>query len=208
MVVGATEQELVQIYNKFSKYRTVYPTPVDDDEENAVKDGTTEESTGSEVVTFRIDKRGSDSVKLKEREVLDVKTFISLGKSDSNSRRREERGRDGFESNTAPRKEGELSMKQKIEKYNADVREQPKNIKLWMEFMDFQDQVFEESSQIYDYDDSGNPSGGKGKKKKKHRKALVEKKIAICDKALGMKFPKVNSKYAVYFAKFILLLCY
>jgi hypothetical protein len=195
MVIGATEQELTQIYNKFSKFRTVYPIGIDDDGNALVEEEEIESSSSTFEVSFQIDKVGNDvktnSSKKRPNSNLKIEAFISIGKEKDDERRGNGGGRgsgnsrDGFESNTAPRKDGELSMKQKIEKYNVDTRAQPKNVALWKEFIEFQDQVFEESSHLYNYEDGEGNKEQKGPKKKKHRKALVEKKIAILEKALG-----------------------
>lgn len=166
-IFGASEEEVTQVYSKFHAFRCKLPDNISDSDDQSNEDDDKEKS------------------KAKKKESL-AKNFISLGKGeDEEGRGRGNRDNrvdmDGdFDSYSFERKDGELSIKERIEYYNKEVRNQPHNIALWKEFVQFQDKVFEESDQIFEQEDQG----GK-KKKKSNRKALLEKKIAVLDKALG-----------------------
>jgi len=200
---GATQEEIDRMYSKFSKFRCQLPQGIDEggnpigeseDSEMQLTAGKAKSSSSSSSLNQGKGERQGN------RPVLSCDTFISFSKPYKEDRKRLDGRvdvREGFEGLSFPRKDGEMNMKDKIEKYNSDLRQQSQNIALWKEFIEFQDQVFEESDHIYDYQDgedkqqSGNQNK-KGSKRKRNRKALIEKKVAIIDKALRKLHEQLN----------------
>ncbi len=162
-IFGASEEEVSQVYSKFHAFRCKLPDNISDSDDQSNEDDEKEKAA---------EKKGKGG---EDEE----------GRGRGNRDNRVDMDGD-FDSYSFERKDGELSIKERIEYYNKEVRNQPQNVALWKEFVQFQDKVFEESDQIFEQEDQS----GK-KKKKSNRKALLEKKIAVLDKALG-KIKKAN----------------
>lgn len=164
-IFGATEGEISQVYNKFHSLRCKLPDSVSSSssssDENDSEDNPNPKSKSSLAKNYIGFEKGRDG----ETKRSDNRTELDKD----------------FDSYSFERKEGEKSIKERIEEYNQRVRNEPQNISLWKEFVHFQNKVFEESDQIFGEHAAGN---NPGKKRKSNKKALMEKKISILEKAL------------------------
>ncbi|XP_043929557.1 nuclear exosome regulator NRDE2 [Protopterus annectens] len=94
--------------------------------------------------------------------------------------------------NPLPGKQSEnisSTMIAKVEQFSRKLRENPDNIMLWMEFVSFQDELMK-SPGLYIMDDR------KSEVHKKSRKIILEKKMAILDRAIESNPESVDLKLA------------
>ncbi|XP_003787030.1 protein NRDE2 homolog [Otolemur garnettii] len=80
-------------------------------------------------------------------------------------------------------------LKAKVEEFNRRVRENPRDTQLWMEFVAFQDEVMK-SPGLYAIEE------GEQEKRKKSLKLILEKKLAILDRAIESNQSSVDLKLA------------
>ncbi|CAL8080340.1 unnamed protein product [Orchesella dallaii] len=160
-IFGASEDEMSKVYSVFHAFRCKMPN-VDDDSGDDESDGESKE----------------------DRSLTVAKDFISLGREDGEDNDDRMDISKDFDTYSLERKDGEMGIKERIEYYNKEVRNQPQNISLWKEFVRFQDKVFEQSDAIFEQEEESSGSRNAKKKKKSNRKVLLEKKIAVLEKAL------------------------
>ncbi|XP_004837131.1 protein NRDE2 homolog [Heterocephalus glaber] len=80
-------------------------------------------------------------------------------------------------------------LKAKVEEFNRKVRENPRDIQLWMAFVAFQDEVMK-SPGLYAIEE------GEQEKRKKSLKLVLEKKLAILERAIESNQSSVDLKLA------------
>ncbi|XP_058423521.1 nuclear exosome regulator NRDE2 isoform X1 [Diceros bicornis minor] len=80
-------------------------------------------------------------------------------------------------------------LKAKVEEFNRRVRENPRDIQLWMAFVAFQDEVMK-SPGLYAIEE------GEQEKRKRSLKLLLEKKLAILERAIESNQSSVDLKLA------------
>ncbi|XP_010614596.1 nuclear exosome regulator NRDE2 isoform X2 [Fukomys damarensis] len=80
-------------------------------------------------------------------------------------------------------------LKAKVEEFNRKVRENPRDIQLWMSFVAFQDEVMR-SPGLYAIEE------GEQEKQKKSLKLILEKKLAILERAIDSNQSSVDLKLA------------
>lgn len=74
-------------------------------------------------------------------------------------------------------------IKQRRLEFNEKLRRQPTNVELWIEFIDFQDEILKES--VFDLeDDLVNKAAKKKRGEVLRAKAVTERKLAICRSAI------------------------
>jgi len=74
-------------------------------------------------------------------------------------------------------------VKQRRLEFNAALRDKPTNVKLWIEFIDFQDEILKES--VFDLEEEPLSRAAKKKRGEVMRaKAVTERKLAICRAAI------------------------
>lgn len=175
-IFGASQDEISKVYSKFHTFRCKMP----------------------EIVIEKEDDDVDDSIETSEKEQSSALNFISIrdeSNSANTSRNAYERidAHKDFDSFSFERQDGEMSIQEKIEYYNKEVQNQPHNIALWKEFVKFQDKVFEEQNMIFG-EETDDSKKQKSKKTKNNKKVLLEKKIAILERALGeFKYKQQNT---------------
>ncbi|XP_043835942.1 nuclear exosome regulator NRDE2 isoform X1 [Dromiciops gliroides] len=80
-------------------------------------------------------------------------------------------------------------LKAKVEEFNRKVRENPRDIQLWLEFVSFQDEVMKGPS-LYTI------SEGEQESRRKSLKLILEKKLSILDRAIESNQNSVELKLA------------
>ncbi|XP_005390339.1 PREDICTED: protein NRDE2 homolog [Chinchilla lanigera] len=80
-------------------------------------------------------------------------------------------------------------LKAKVEEFNRKVRENPRDVQLWMAFVAFQDEVMK-SPGLYAIEE------GEQEKRKKSLKLILEKKLAILERAIESNQSSVDLKLA------------
>ncbi|XP_039739942.1 nuclear exosome regulator NRDE2 [Pteropus medius] len=80
-------------------------------------------------------------------------------------------------------------LKAKVEEFNRKVRENPRDIQLWMAFVAFQDEVMK-SPGLYAIEE------GEQEKRKRSLKLILEKKLAILERAIESNQSSVDLKLA------------
>ncbi|XP_036986114.2 nuclear exosome regulator NRDE2 isoform X2 [Artibeus jamaicensis] len=80
-------------------------------------------------------------------------------------------------------------LKAKVEEFNRRVRENPRDIQLWMAFVAFQDEVMK-SPGLYAVEEGGQ------EKRKRSLKLILEKKLAILERAIESNQSSVDLKLA------------
>ncbi|XP_027787305.2 nuclear exosome regulator NRDE2 isoform X1 [Marmota flaviventris] len=80
-------------------------------------------------------------------------------------------------------------LKAKVEEFNRKVRENPRDIQLWMAFVAFQDEVMR-SPGLYAMEE------GEQEKRKKSLKLILEKKLAILERAIESNQSSIDLKLA------------
>ncbi|XP_031523773.1 nuclear exosome regulator NRDE2 isoform X2 [Papio anubis] len=81
------------------------------------------------------------------------------------------------------------ALKAKVEEFNRRVRENPRDTQLWMAFVDFQDEVMK-SPGLYAIEE------GEQEKRKRSLKLILEKKLAILERAIESNQSSVDLKLA------------
>ncbi|XP_037688007.1 nuclear exosome regulator NRDE2 isoform X2 [Choloepus didactylus] len=81
------------------------------------------------------------------------------------------------------------ALKAKVEEFNRKVRENPRDIQLWMAFVDFQDEVMR-SPGLYAVNE------GELEKRRRSLKLILEKKLAILERAIESNQTSVELKLA------------
>lgn len=181
-VFGASEEELNNIPFRSVFSRCVRPVGIDDHGNPVDDEGNILDEDGKPVIMTAEErtKMEEEAVKkkpLRKQKVVSATPFISFENTEAGASSKILDKRDKTEDG----KKKQLSVREQVEKYNVELRENPKNVELWRKFVKFQDQVFENETEEM----AGSEKEGKKAKLKRSRKALAEKKIAILDKALG-----------------------
>ncbi|XP_054423132.1 nuclear exosome regulator NRDE2 [Pteronotus mesoamericanus] len=83
----------------------------------------------------------------------------------------------------------DVLLKAKVEEFNRRVRENPRDIQLWMAFVAFQDEVMK-SPGLYAIEEGGQ------EKRKRSLKLILEKKLAILERAIESNQSSVDLKLA------------
>ncbi|XP_048342184.1 nuclear exosome regulator NRDE2 [Sphaerodactylus townsendi] len=84
---------------------------------------------------------------------------------------------------------GNSGLRAKVEEYNRKVREDPTDVKMWMDFVSFQDELMKAPS-CYSISD------GEQEKRKRSFRLVLEKKLAILEKAVESNPNNVDLKLA------------
>ncbi|XP_066484420.1 nuclear exosome regulator NRDE2 isoform X2 [Tiliqua scincoides] len=84
---------------------------------------------------------------------------------------------------------GNFSLMRKVEEYNRKLRENPRDVQMWMDFVSFQDELMRGPS-CYSVNE------GELEMRKKSLKLLLEKKLAILERAIESNLNNVDLKLA------------
>jgi hypothetical protein len=171
-MLGATEE--YKLKNRMFAFRCK-PPPGIDEEGNTVDPNAQESSPGPS--SSSLPKPPSLKRKSGTASSLKPLEYMNLEKPGGGRNSTKDPKRLSFKNDSEAKVSAELNVREKTEFYNSELRKDSKNTNLWKAFVQFQDQVFETEGLRHE--------DGKKKTKKVYGKQLIQKKIAILEKAVG-----------------------